>query len=103
MDAGLIYLDAPTRFHGVNVQPGTLPDATLINGVGRSLDPSSASIPLAVVNVQQNRTYRFRLISLSCDANFRFSIDGHNLTVIEADGESTVPTEPVDGIQIFAG
>ncbi|RXW13760.1 hypothetical protein EST38_g12094 [Candolleomyces aberdarensis] len=36
-------------------------------------------------------------------ANFRFSIDGHKLVVIEADGESTMPTAPVDGVQIFAG
>ena len=45
--------------------------------------------------------YRFRLVSLSCDPNYVFSIDNHTMTVIEAD---TVNTQPlaVDSIQIFA-
>jgi len=47
-------------------------------------------------------SYRFRLISISCDPNFIFSIDKHSLTVIEADGIETKPLE-VDSIQIFAG
>ena len=47
-------------------------------------------------------SYRFRLVSISCDPNFTFSIDGHNMTVIEADGISTQPLL-VDSIQIFAG
>lgn len=44
-----------------------------------------------------------RLISMSCDPNFIFQIDGHqSLTIIEVDGinhEALV----VDQIQIFAG
>jgi iron transport multicopper oxidase len=43
-----------------------------------------------------------RLISMSCDPNFEFSIDGHNFTIIEADGELTEPLV-VDQIQILAG
>jgi iron transport multicopper oxidase len=39
---------------------------------------------------------------MSCDPNFLFSIDGHNLTVIEADGQLTEPLV-VDQLQIFAG
>ena len=31
-------------------------------------------------------SYRFRLVSLSCDPNYVFRIDAHDLTVIEADG-----------------
>lgn len=38
---------------------------------------------------------------MSCDPNFLFSIDGHNMTIIEADGENTQPLL-VDSIQIFA-
>jgi iron transport multicopper oxidase len=43
-----------------------------------------------------------RLVAMSCDPSFTFSIDGHNFTIIEADG---LPTEPllVDQIQILAG
>ena len=45
--------------------------------------------------------YRFRLVSISCDPNFIFAIDGHNMTVIEADGIETQPVT-VNAIQIFA-
>ncbi|KAF8885058.1 Cupredoxin [Gymnopilus junonius] len=46
--------------------------------------------------------YRFRLVSISCDPNFLFSIDGHDMTIIEVDGQNTQPLV-VDSIQIFAG
>lgn len=47
-------------------------------------------------------SYRFRLVSMSCDPNYIFSIDKHDMTVIEADGVNTKPLT-VDSIQIFAG
>ena len=47
-------------------------------------------------------SYRFRLVSVSCDPNFTFSIDGHSLTVIEADGQNTDPLT-VNSLTIFAG
>ncbi|KAF8969186.1 laccase [Flammula alnicola] len=83
----------------VSPQQGPATNATLINGLGRfPLGPPS---PLAVVNVVKGKRYRFRLVSISCDPNFTFSIDGHSLTVIEADGENVEPLV-VDSIQIFA-
>ena len=45
--------------------------------------------------------YRFRLVSLSCDPNYTFSIDNHTMTVIEADTVNSQPLE-VDSIQIFS-
>ena len=81
---------------------GQLPPAsvaTLINGKGRYVD--GPSVPLAVINVQRGKRYRFRLIAMACDPNFTFSIDNHTMTVIEADGENTVPLV-VDSLQIFA-
>jgi iron transport multicopper oxidase len=39
---------------------------------------------------------------LSCLANYQFSIDGHELTVIEADGNNVDPLV-VDSIQIYQG
>ncbi|VDB98171.1 unnamed protein product [Peniophora sp. CBMAI 1063] len=76
------------------------PNSTLINGVGRYPGgPTNNS--LAVVNVKSGTRYRFRLISISCDPNFMFSIDQHVLTVIEADGNSVRPHN-VSSIQIFA-
>lgn len=38
---------------------------------------------------------------MSCDPNFMFSIDGHNMTIIEADGVETQPVT-VNTLQIFA-
>ncbi|KAN0135809.1 laccase B [Lactarius tabidus] len=76
------------------------PSATLINGLGRySGGPES---DLAVITVTQGKRYRFRLVSISCDPNFTFSIDNHSMLVIEADGQNTEPLL-VDSIQIFAG
>ncbi|KAJ7599548.1 laccase lcc6 [Mycena floridula] len=75
-------------------------DATLINGLGRySGGPTSS---LAVITVIPGKRYRFRLVAISCDPNYVFAIDGHSMTIIEADGISTNPYT-VDSLQIFAG
>nr|AFD97050.1 laccase 1 [Coprinus comatus] len=89
-------------YHVPAPSAGPIPteDATLINGLGRF--PQGPTTPLAVISVEAGRRYRFRLVSISCDPNFVFSIDGHVMTVIEADGVSTEAVE-VDSIQIFAG
>lgn len=59
-------------------------------------------VPLSVIGVTRSSRYRFRLIAMTCAVYFTFSIDGHNLTVIEADGENTVPLV-VDSLQIHSG
>ncbi|KAG2743690.1 multicopper oxidase [Suillus brevipes Sb2] len=79
---------------------GNIADSSLINGLGRYA--GGPMTPLAVIHVEQGKRYRLRLISTACDPNFQFSIDGHNLTIIEADGELTEPLV-VDQIQIFSG
>lgn len=79
---------------------GVNPVSTLINGLGRYTGGPSSD--LAVINVEYGKRYRFRLVGMSCDPNFTFSIDGHNLTVIEADGKLTEPLL-VDSLQVFAG
>ncbi|KAJ7506615.1 laccase lcc5 [Mycena galericulata] len=83
----------------VNVPIPYLFTTNLINGKGRFA--GGPAVDLAVINVQQGLRYRFRLISMSCEPNFIFSIDGHNMTVIEADGVNTEPLV-VDSIQIYA-
>ncbi|PFH45432.1 multicopper oxidase [Amanita thiersii Skay4041] len=75
-------------------------DSTLINGLGRYVGGPSS--PLAVISVQPNKRYRMRLINMSCDPNFVFSIDSHDLTIIEVDSVNSEPLT-VDSIQIFAG
>ncbi|CAL1710149.1 unnamed protein product [Somion occarium] len=77
------------------------PDATLINGLGRSPSGEPDS-ELAVISVERGKRYRFRLVSISCDPNHTFSIDNHTMTVIEADGVNT-QSLTVDSIRIFAG
>ncbi|KAI0371788.1 phenoloxidase [Pilatotrama ljubarskyi] len=75
-------------------------DATLINGRGRTSGTPNAE--LSVISVTPGKRYRFRLVSTSCDPAYNFSIDGHSMTVIEADAVSTQPLE-VDMIPIYAG
>ena len=68
-----------TRYHFPSPQVAfvAIPNSTLINGLGRFAGGPSS--PLAVVNVSPGKRYRFRLISISCDPSFTFSIDGHNM------------------------
>ncbi|KAG5722008.1 Laccase-1 [Termitomyces sp. T112] len=89
-------------YHTVAPAAGIVPtsDSTLINGLGRYAGGPTS--PLAVINVVRGQRYRFRLVSISCDPNFMFSIDGHKLTIIEVDGVNHVPLV-VDSIQIYAG
>jgi iron transport multicopper oxidase len=47
-------------------------------------------------------SYRFRLVSISCDPSFLFSIDGHQMTVIEVEGTNVQPLL-VDGVTLLAG
>ncbi|KAG2127556.1 laccase [Suillus bovinus] len=79
---------------------GTEANSTLINGLGRYAGGPASD--LAVISVEQGKRYRMRLVAMSCDSNFNFSIDGHIFTVIEADGQLTEPLV-VDQLQILAG
>ncbi|KAJ7512212.1 laccase 2 precursor [Mycena galericulata] len=70
-------------------------NSTLINGLGRYAGGPTSD--LAVISVKHGLRYRFRM-----DPNWVFSIDGHNMTIIEVDGVNSQPLT-VDNIQIFAG
>jgi iron transport multicopper oxidase len=74
--------------------------STLINGKGRYKD--GPAVPLSAITVTRFKRYRFRIIAMACDPAFTFSIDQHPMTIIEADGEYTVP-HVVDSLEIFAG
>ncbi|KAG6335799.1 hypothetical protein ID866_3295 [Astraeus odoratus] len=90
------HVMAPVLNHIIGVNP----NSTLINGLGRYAGGPKSE--LAVVHVEQGKRYRLRLVGMSCDAYFAFAIDGHLLTVIEADG---ILTEPllVDSLQVYPG
>jgi iron transport multicopper oxidase len=75
-------------------------NSTLINGLGRY--PGGPLAPLSVINVEQGKRYRFRVIGLSCDPLYNFTIDGHTMTIIEADGTETIPVT-VDSLPVLAG
>src|SRR5260221_14680530 len=56
----------------------------------------------AFSDVSCHVSYRFRLVSISCDPSFTFSIDGHQMTIIEVEGTNVKPLT-VDSIPIFVG
>ncbi|KAJ6496268.1 laccase [Mycena sanguinolenta] len=89
-------------YHYPSPQHPTIPvfNSTLINGLGRY--PGGPLSALAVISVVQQKRYRFRLISMSCDPNWIFTIANHQLTIIEVDGVAHQPLM-VNSIQIFAG
>ncbi|KAG0695822.1 laccase [Suillus ampliporus] len=90
------HVVAPVLSHIIGVNG----NSTIINGLGRYQGGPKSD--LAVVSVEYGKRYRLRLVGMSCDPNFIFSIDNHNLTIIEADGELTEPLL-VDSLQILAG
>ncbi|KAG1804681.1 multicopper oxidase-domain-containing protein, partial [Suillus subaureus] len=90
------HVVAPVLSHII----GTTANSTLINGLGRYAGGPASN--LAVISIAQGKRYRMRLVAMSCDSEFLFSIDGHNLTVIEADGQLTEPVV-VDELTILAG
>ncbi|CAE7185313.1 unnamed protein product [Rhizoctonia solani] len=90
-----------TMFSTDNVDLMTpVPDSGLINGRGRYVN--GTRVDRTVINVQPNRRYRFRVINTSAITSFKFAIEGHRFTIIEADG---IPHEPlvVDNFDIYAG
>ncbi|GJJ76294.1 iron transport multicopper oxidase [Entomortierella parvispora] len=58
--------------------------------------------PQSVFNFDAGKRYRLRLINTGAFAEFQFSIDQHNLTVIEADGTDLQPAQ-VQRIPIHIG
>lgn len=81
-------------------RPPYMANATLINGRGRY--KGGPMSPLTVIEVEQGKRYRFRIIGASGDPWFNFTIDGHMMTVIETDGVETEPLV-VDSLSVLAG
>ncbi|CAG8543243.1 13821_t:CDS:2 [Acaulospora colombiana] len=77
-----------------------IPDNGLINGLGRfncSLAPEGSkcvnNFPLAKFTFESGKVYRLRIINTSAFSVFFFSIDQHELEVIEADGTYVKPAK----------
>ena len=85
-----------------------VPDSILINGKGRfdcSKKPNSNCIPnapLEVFEIQPGESFRLRIINVGAMGSYNFSIDGHTMDVIEADGQVTEKTN-VDMLRIGVG
>ncbi|KIJ45864.1 multicopper oxidase [Sphaerobolus stellatus SS14] len=77
-----------------------VPDSGLIGSAGRF--SGGPAVERTRVNVTQGQRYRLRLLSLSASGFFDFEIEGHSLTIIEADGVNHEPYI-VDSIQILPG
>jgi len=100
-DSTVITLADWYHYLSTNAPAAPAFNSTLINGKGRYPDGPS-DVPLAVVNVHKGKRYRFRLVSISCDPAFIFSIGNHNMTIIEVEGTNVQPLV-VDSLEIFVG
>ncbi|POM63694.1 Multicopper oxidase [Phytophthora palmivora] len=98
-------------YHG---DPGVPPmwDSILINNLGRynctaaavhGFTDCSEDQPLSRFHFEAGKKYLLRLMSMSALAPFVFSIDGHELRVIAADGDSLEPTDLITSITINIG
>ncbi|KAK7055299.1 multicopper oxidase/laccase [Favolaschia claudopus] len=90
------WFHTPSRYYPTPY----LASSNLINGKGRYA--GGPATPLSVISVKLGKRYRFRLISMSAEPSYVFSIDKHNMTIIEADGVSTLPV-CIDSLHILAG
>ena len=75
----------------------------IINGKGRHADVPYNKTRLSIFTVEAGNRYRFRLIGAQNLYAYRFSIDGHKLTVVGTDGYWIQPEEDVDYIIIHSG
>jgi FtsP/CotA-like multicopper oxidase with cupredoxin domain len=75
----------------------------LINGKGRHEDVPYAATRLSIFTAEEGHRYRFRLVGAQGTYAYRFSIDGHNMTVVGTDGFWIKPQEDVDYIIIHTG
>ena len=75
----------------------------LINGKGRHSSIPYSQTRLSVFSVVRGRSYRFRLIGAQGLYAYKFSIDGHKLTVVNTDGYWIKPIKDVDYIILHTG
>ncbi|EKM52892.1 uncharacterized protein PHACADRAFT_261563 [Phanerochaete carnosa HHB-10118-sp] len=75
-----------------------IPDSGAINGIGQY----NGSANYFDFDLKPNKTYRLRLIHEGSAAAFRFSVDYHSLTIIEADSTLIEP-QVVSGVSLAVG
>ena len=81
--------------------------SAIINDKGRHFDENGDTNitpqSLNYFNVTRGSRYRFRLIGAQESSPFRFSVEGHKLTVIASDGSPIKPIENVNYVIINGG
>ncbi|KAA1078996.1 hypothetical protein PGTUg99_019718 [Puccinia graminis f. sp. tritici] len=83
-----------------------VPDSGTINGIGQYPHRPNGEIIFPEyhkLHVEKTKSYRLRLINAGSMAPIVFSVDNHNLTVIEADGVEVEPITFIGGIQVEVG
>ncbi|KAF8404545.1 hypothetical protein HHK36_009432 [Tetracentron sinense] len=87
------------------------PESLLIQGKGRfNCSPSNADVCNStnpecspyVLTVVSGKTYRLRIASLTSLSALNFEIEGHNMTVVEADGHYVEPFV-IKNLNIYSG
>ncbi|GLJ51162.1 hypothetical protein SUGI_1088880 [Cryptomeria japonica] len=86
------------------------PQSLLINGTGqfncsatnKYCNATNTQCSPLVSPVQPGKTYRLRIASVASLAALNFVIQGHNMTVVEADGHYVEPVE-VDNLDVYSG
>jgi len=84
--------DDGNRYHtrAPSVAPRPIANSTLINGKGRYFGGPLS--PLSIIDVVPGVRYRFRLVAISCDPNYVFSIDGHKMVSCIPSSSPQIPT-----------
>ncbi|KAF7970169.1 hypothetical protein HWV62_24882 [Athelia sp. TMB] len=96
---------APDGPEGTGLGNEPVPDGATLNGIGQSncaFAPEGTECNGSVnynFTVQPNKRYRMRVINAGSFADVLFSVDGHPLTVVEADATAIEPTV-VQSVQV---
>ncbi|KAI5056288.1 hypothetical protein GOP47_0028106 [Adiantum capillus-veneris] len=77
-------------------------DVALAAGDRPPCNASNEQCAPLVLRVQPGRTYRLRLASVTSLASLNFQIEGHNMTIVEADGNYVEEVE-LDNLNIYSG
>ncbi|QRV95361.1 Multicopper oxidase [Ceratobasidium sp. AG-Ba] len=93
-------VSGPSWAKNCQIRAQTTETAVFSSGRYDSKNPASPDT-LYTLKVQQGKRYRLRLINASATASYMFSVAGHKLQVIEADGVLTQPLV-VDQLEILA-
>ncbi|XP_008235896.1 PREDICTED: monocopper oxidase-like protein SKU5 [Prunus mume] len=98
-DITLFITDWYTKSHKElrkDVESGTslgIPDGVLINGISPFRFDGGlikGGNPFLAVNVEQGKTYRFRVHNVGISTSLNFRIQNHNLLLVETEGSYTV-------------